>query len=298
MVADVDALVERMDELGVQTIVNLDGRSGDLDENLERYDRRHPGRFVTFTHLNYPLLLGEDHAAGLRMLRRAFDNGAGGVKVWKDLGLSVTDASRGRVAVDDRRLEPVWAAAADAGRPVLIHVAEPRAFFTRPDRHNERVEELRRHPRLQLHRSGTPDFGQLLDEFQRVLAGFRDTTFVAAHLANWGDDLAACARLLDEHPNLHLDTSARLAELGRQPRAAAAFLTRYADRVLFGTDAYPPSAAEMRVWFRALETADEYFPYTSGQPLQGRWQIYGLELDDDVLRSVYAENARRILGRP
>ena len=45
-----------------------------------------------------------------------------------------------------------------------------------------------------------------------------------------------------------------------------------------------------------LETADEYFPYSTAKvPGQGRWQAYGLELPDDVLEKVYHLNAERIV---
>lgn len=46
-------------------------------------------------------------------------------------------------------------------------------------------------------------------------------------------------------------------------------------------------------YFRWLETADEYFEYW-GYPEQGRWEIYGLALPDEILRKVYSENAERI----
>ena len=71
--------------------------------------------------------------------------------------------------------------------------------------------------------------------------------------------------MLRAYPNLHTDFSARIAELGRQPRAAAALFARHSDRIVFGTDHYPPDAATYRRYFRFLETADEHFPYGDGR---------------------------------
>jgi hypothetical protein len=51
-----------------------------------------------------------------------------------------------------------------------------------------------------------------------------------------------------------------------------------------------------RLHFRFLETSDEYFDYPSHASRQGRWQIYGINLDDEVLRRVYRENALRLLS--
>jgi predicted TIM-barrel fold metal-dependent hydrolase len=95
--------------------------------------------------------------------------------------------------------------------------------------------------------------------------------------------------VLDAHPNLYVDISARDYEVGRQPRTAARFLTRYKDRVLFGTD-MERDPAMYRSWWRLLESADEYLP--------GRiwWRYYGLELSSSVLKSLYRDNAKRVLN--
>jgi len=101
--------------------------------------------------------------------------------------------------------------------------------------------------------------------------------------------------LLDENPNLHVDIAARVGELGRQPYSSRAFFMRHAHRILFGAD-LAPDAAMYAVHYRFLETLDESFDYgTEAVPAQGRWQIHGLGLPDDVLRKVYRDNARRLL---
>lgn len=69
----------------------------------------------------------------------------------------------------------------------------------------------------------------------------------------------------------------------------------HADRILFGTDLLPETSM-YRLYFRFLETSDEYFEYPSHASRQGRWNIYGLNLPDDVLKKVYRENALRLLG--
>jgi len=101
---------------------------------------------------------------------------------------------------------------------------------------------------------------------------------------------------MDALPNLLIDISARTPELGRQPYTARAFFLKYADRILFGTDLLPE--VEMyRLYYRFLETADEYFEYPSHVSRQGRWNIYGVFLPDEVLRKVYRENALKLLTK-
>ena len=134
----------------------------------------------------------------------------------------------------------------------------------------------------------------LLEQRDRVIARHPKTTFVAAHLAESSEDLSHVATLLERHPNLHVDISARTAELGRQPYTARAFMIEYADRILFGT-ALLPAVAMYRLHYRFLETADEYFEYPSHASRQGRWNIYGLFLPADVLEKVYRTNALKLL---
>jgi len=297
MVEDVGALLALMDSLDLEAIVNLDGRWGaELEANLDRYDRAHPGRFLTFCHVDW----GEPErlVAGLEA---SAATGARGLKVWKDLGLGVRDEAGALLLPDDPRLADVWAAAGALGMPVLIHTADPVAFWSPLDAENERLEELARHPEWSFHGPGFPSFERLLEAFEAVVAGHPDTTFIGAHVACCAEDLAWVGRMLDAYPNLHLDFSARIAELGRQPRAARRLFVEHVDRVLFGTDVFPPSRQAYETYFRFLETADEHFSY-SPDPAnpwpQGRWRISALDLPHDTLGAIYRGNAARLLGLP
>ncbi len=80
----------------------------------------------------------------------------------------------------------------------------------------------------------------------------------------------------------------------RTPRGSSS--CAIADRILFGVD-QPADPDIYRLHYRFLETMDESFDYGLGRvPRQGRWQIHGLGLPDDVLRKVYRDNAAAILG--
>jgi predicted TIM-barrel fold metal-dependent hydrolase len=134
-----------------------------------------------------------------------------------------------------------------------------------------------------------------MDQFAQTIQSHPRTQFIAAHVGCNAEDLDWVSWLLDAFPNVSIDISARIAELGRKPYSARDFFIAYQNRILFGTDA-PPNREMYQRHYRFLETRDEYFSY-DGQPIpkQGRWQIYGLHLPDRVLRKVYFENARRLL---
>ena len=135
-----------------------------------------------------------------------------------------------------------------------------------------------------------------MDEFAGLIARHPRTIFIGAHVGCYAENLGWVAALLDRCPNFFIDFSARIGELGRQPYSTRRFFVDYADRILFGTDS-GPDVDMYRLYYRFLETDDEYFSY-DGQvvPGQGRWYIYGLYLPDDVLRKVYHANAERVLG--
>jgi predicted TIM-barrel fold metal-dependent hydrolase len=300
-VPDAGALVGLMDELGIETIVNLDGMWGEeLDANLERYDRAYPGRFATFAQWDRALFARDGWAELGAMVAGAFDRGARGLKVWKDLGLHLRDAHGDLVSPDDTRLDPVWEAVAIAERPVTIHVGDPAAFFEPLDERNERLEELLENPDWWSgDRDRFPAFDRILDALEALIARRSDVTWIGAHVLCAAEDLAWVGRILSTYPNANADIAARIAELGRVPRAARALIERHPDRFVFGTDAFPPDAATYAVHRRFFETTDEAFAYDvdpEEPPSQGRWTISGLSLAGDALADLYSANARRLLS--
>jgi predicted TIM-barrel fold metal-dependent hydrolase len=297
---DVDALLELMDEVNLRAVVNLDGLWGnELEANLDRYDRAHPGRFATFCHVDWDAAVasGDVGAAAAASLRESVAVGATGIKVWKDLGLHVRDERGELILPDDPRLAPLWEACADEGVPVFIHTADPVAFFDTVDERNERYEQLLAHPEWSFADAERfPRFERLIDAFEGLVAANPSTTFVGLHVGGYSENLAWVGRMLDTYPNLNVDIAARVAELGRQPRATRELIVSHPDRVLFGIDEFPPARENYAIYLRFLETEDEHFPHANEEvPLMGRWAISGLGLPDDVLRKVYAENALRIV---
>jgi predicted TIM-barrel fold metal-dependent hydrolase len=289
----VDKLVKEMDTLNLRVLVNLSGGTGEsLKKTLAVMKGRYPNRFVVFANLSYDDLntpgYGKRAAARLEQDVR---NGAQGLKIFKNYGMDLKYANGERVHVDDPEFDPVWEKCAELKIPVLIHIAEPSAFFDPWDYHNERWEELREFPQRARPPSKYPPFETLVAERDRMFAKHSRTNFIAAHLAFHGNDLARLERLFDSHPNVYVDIAAVLAELGRQPYSAHDFLVKYQDRVLMGKDIYDVN--EYKWYFRALETRDEYFEYYRKR--HAFWRIYGFQVPDEVLKKIYYENAMKLV---
>lgn len=308
--AKVGELVAAMDALNLGVMVNLSGRGFRRAEGpdgrprfalqdpaylrgmIEVAERVAPGRIVHFTNVDFSRVgspgwpeeavaeLAADVAAGAR-----------GLKIYKGLGMDTRDAAGERIAIDDPRLDPIWAKCAELGIPVLIHTADPRPFWQPKDADNERLYEMIEVPGRWRDPATNVSWDQLIDEQHRLFRRHPRTSFINAHLGWLGHDLARLGRLLDELPNVHTEIGAVLAELGRQPRFAREWFIRYQDRVLFGKDSWEPS--EYPYYFRVLETADDYFPYYRRR--HAFWRLYGLDLPDEVLRKLYYGNALRLI---
>jgi predicted TIM-barrel fold metal-dependent hydrolase len=290
-------LVRVLDAMGVERVVDLDGT---YDEGLRRELDRWSAisdRIIVFAGVR-DQTFSEVEASGeveAERLRRSVAAGARGLKIWKTLGMSVRDRTGTLVAIDDGRLAPLWRAAEVLRVPVLIHVADPVAFFQPLDRRNERWDELRRHPEWHRPAGASPSHAALLAAFQRVLERHPGTTFVAAHLAALAHDLDGLSSLLHRHRNLHVDISASINELGRRPAAARHFFEAHSERIVFGSD-LPPSLHGYMPILRFLETDDVNFSYSTARvPTQGRWRISGINLPDDILERIYTANATRLL---
>jgi predicted TIM-barrel fold metal-dependent hydrolase len=287
-------IVGEMDTLNLQVLVNLSGGTGAELRQRIAFVRQSPapGRMAFFATLDFRDI--DEPGYGRRAAQRLeadLTAGALGLKIFKNLGMTLKRAGGERVRVDDEALDAVWEVCARRGVPVLIHTGEPAPFFETVDPQNERWLELTLHPNRRRPAGEFPPFDALMAERDRLFARHPRTTFIAAHMGFHANDLGRLGRLLDAHPNVHVETGAILAELGRQPRHARSFLIKYRDRILFGKDTY--RASEYPYFWRVFETDDEYFDYY--RDYHAFWKLYGLALPDDVLRRVYYENALALL---
>jgi predicted TIM-barrel fold metal-dependent hydrolase len=245
-----------------------------------------------------------------RELREAARAGAVGVKVWKNLGLWLRDATGRRLAVTDPRLEALWEVAGELGLPIAIHTGDPPAFFAPLTDDNPRIEELRKHPDWWYGGGEFPSLQRLHDELEAVVAAHPGTKFVGLHFGcfmSWGD----VRRMLATYPNYHVDTAAAIADMGRGDVGEVRdIVVDFSERVIFGTDLLRTEPIEMpdlgsqrwdlreyfeRHW-RFFETGESGLEHP--MPDQGAWTVTGLDLPDDVLARLYCENARSVFSLP
>ena len=288
---EVKAIAAEMDALNMAVLVNLSGGSGEtLAQNVRNAEVHAPGRIVHFANVDFNRIDEENFGPNAAaQLEEDFNNGAVGLKIFKNLGMSVFDAAGNRLETDDPRLDPIWAKCGELGIPVLIHTADPAQFWLPQDRFNERWFELKERPNRK--RPAEPTWEELIEEQWNVFRKHPETRFINAHLGWYGNNLGKLGELFDEYPNVYTELGAVVAEFGRQPHTARQFMIDYQDRVLMGKDSWNPE--EYHTYFRVFETADEFFPYYRKR--HAWWMMYGLDLPDEVLRKVYYKNALAII---
>jgi predicted TIM-barrel fold metal-dependent hydrolase len=240
----------------------------------------------------------------VRRIQAAFDRGAVGVKLWKNIGMDLKDGDR-YVMPDDPRFEPILSAIEQAHKVLLGHQAEPlncwlpfKQMTVLSDR-----EYFAQHPQYYMHdHPERPSHESILAARDRMLTAHPDLRFDAVHLASLEWDVERIAQFLDQFPNAVVDMSARTSHLERQavksPQKVRSFLIRYQDRILYGSDQeYGPAEGDTAAiksihdaWFsdwlflataRRLRSPEFPYAYT------------GMHLPKTVLDKIYRLNAER-----
>ena len=292
---DLSSLVSEMNDLNMKVMVNLSGKRGGnerLLSGIKNVKENYPNRFIIFTNVDFSNIDDPNWSENAaKILEEDVKAGANGLKIFKSLGLYHKDKKGNRIAVDDPRIDAVWAKCGELGIPVLIHAADPKPFWSPHDDQNERWLELKLRSGRKRSDTDPAPWEQIIGEQHNVFKKHPNTKFINAHLGWYGNNLDKLSELMDTYPNMYSEIGAVIAELGRQPRRAKEFLTKYQNRVMFGKDSY--NKEEYYTYFRVLETADEYFPYY--KKYHAYWKMYGLDLSDEVLRKIYYKNALNVI---
>jgi predicted TIM-barrel fold metal-dependent hydrolase len=189
-------------------------------------------------------------------------------------------------------MDPLLEKCAELKMPVNIHVADPYWMYEPMDYRNDGLMNAYQW-RLD-NQPGIVGHEGMLEILERTLKRHPNTIFVACHFANCSHDLSRIGKMFDTYPNLYADISARYAETAAIPRFVARFYDKYQDRLVYGTD-MTFGIKTYQFTFRILESSDEHF--YAWDRSSYHWPLYGLALNDRILRKVYRDNALKITGK-
>lgn len=287
--------VQLMDKVGIDKTVILTYETGSAFDSLVQAYKKYEDRFILFCGFDYTGYESEDFGpAAVKELERCFAAGAKGVGELGDKGKGLFYSRPTKafgMHIDDPKMKPLIQKCADLGMPISIHVAEPIWMYQTMDASNDGLMNAFKW-RLD-DQEGIEDHEGMLKILENAVAENPETTFIACHYANSSYDLSLLGKLFDKYPNLYADNSARYAETASIPRTVNKFYTRYADRLVYGTD-MGISEGMYKTTLRILETADEHFYDRNISSYH--WAMHGFDLSPQVLEKVYRENARKILN--
>jgi predicted TIM-barrel fold metal-dependent hydrolase len=293
---DVDDWVKLMDKMNIQkTMVFTYATGKGFDSAVEKYSK-HPDRFELwcgFDYTGYGTTGWQKHA--VQELERCYKKGAKGVGELGDKGegelYSKPTPGKG-LHIDDPQMKPLLEKCAALHIPISIHVAEDEWMYETPDSTNDGLMNAAKW-HVDTNKPGKLGHDALIKSLENAVRDNPSTIFIACHLANSCSNLQVLGDMLDKYPNLYADIAARYGEIAPVPRYAAAFITKYQDRLLYGTDNSPEEHMYLTT-FRILESADEHFYET--EMFNYHWALYGLDLPEEVLEKLYRKNAEKIMN--
>ena len=288
-----------IDKMALVAIQNPEAGSG-LPQALYM-KAQYPDLFYVFAGLNHAQWLSGGRVTTPSLSEQAegfVEMGCDGIKMIEG---KPTSRQRMDIPVTDPYFAEYWARVEELGLPIVWHVNDPEEFWD--------PERLPGWARERNWGYGPEDVQkeQLYAEVDEVLARHPGLKITFAHFYFMSADLERAARFLDEHPTVRFDLAPgieMLYNLSRHPEASGAFFTRYADRIVFGTDLFSSLTVDegrfrTGIIYRWLESADEFrvpggANFLLGPPEDGL--IRGMSLPRDVLIRIYARNFARLAG--
>ncbi len=235
-------------------------------------------------------------ADAIRLLNQNFAQGAIAVKIWKNIGMELKHDGQ-FVFADNPRFQPIYKDIAQHGKTLMSHQAEPDVAWGPPDPSDPSWSYYQENPQWFLYKKqGFPSKQQILEARDHVLAMNPKLRMVGVHLGSMEKSLDNISRHLDCYPNFAIDTAARMEYLMLTPRERVrAFLIKYQDRVLYGTDLdLNPDAnvqEDIKDWQSTYARDWKFLATSDTLDYEGK-KIRGLDLPPAVLRKIFRTNAQ------
>jgi len=227
-----------------------------------------------------------------------FAQGAVAVKIWKNIGEQVKDATGNYVLPDNPAFEPIYKDIAAHNKTLIAHVADPDTIWEPPTPAAPDYSYYTEHPEWYMYnRPNAPSKQAILRARDHLLGQNPNLRVVGAHLGSMEADLNQLGQHLDDYPNFAVGLAARMPYLVMQPRAdMIAFIEKYQDRLLYATDNEFNADADVSKAVRSWENtyAFDWRFFATSDTLQYRdRKVQGLNLPAPVLRKLYHQNAVR-----
>lgn len=230
----------------------------------------------------------------VRALNEDFKNGAIAVKLWKNVGMEIKDANGKYLMPDDPVFDPILQDIQAQDKTLLAHVADPDSGWQKPNPKSPDYEYYRDNPKAYMYgKSGVPKKAEILRARDRMLEKNPDLRVVGAHLGSMESNLTDLGEHLDRYSNFAVDMAARMPYFEMRSRETMiAFITKYQDRLIYGTDIeFSGEPNKTMVELEDVYAHDWRYFATDDVILYKGKPVQGLNLPAGILRKIYHDNA-------
>ncbi len=269
---------------------------------------RHPEQFEMATAFSIKEWDDPDWVANtIAWLDKCFNDGAVGVKVWKNIGMVFRDSNGELVMIDDPKLDTIFSYIEKRGKTLVGHLGEPQNCWLPLDEMivNNDVTYFREHPEYHMYQHPEmPSYEEQIAARDRMLAKHPNLTFMGAHMGSLEHDVDELAKRLDKFPSMSVDLAARIGQVFYQTiedrEKVRNFFIKYQDRLLYATDMGDNGKVEINELQKKMHDTwvlDWQFLVTDEWMTSDRVneKFQGLKLPKEVVDKIYAKNARKWL---
>ncbi len=241
-------------------------------------------------------------------IKRRMDNGASGIKIWKNFGMEIQDGEGNFVMADDERLDPIYDFLSSEKIPMIGHIGEPKNCWLPLKEMTVDSDRsyFSRHPEYHMYLNPEfPGYEAQITARDMILEKHPDLVFVGAHLGSLEWNLDEVAERLEKYPNFHTDLAERICHVQLQSRKdrerVRNFFIRYQDRIMYGSDVIDRNRQEeLNVAEKFKSLWDFHWEYFNTDHLmtapefQGSFK--GLDLPEEVVQKIFVDNAKKMYG--
>ncbi len=274
------------------------------EEVILELQKNYPGRLQYITSFDFKEWGGESFAqSAIDQIQRGLNNGAVGVKIWKNVGFDLHDEKVKFVMIDDPVFDPIFQYLIDNNILLVGHQGEPRNCWlpleemTVDSDRNYFKDHPEYHMFLQKH---YPSYEDQMEARDNMLRKFPELKYVGLHLFSLEWSIDEVAARLEKFPNTKTDVAERVCHLQLQARenreVVRNFCIKYQDRIIYGTDVIDDgntSGEEIAQRFEDLWKFHYKF-FATGEVLHApefKGEFRGLDLPNAVVEKIFRTNA-------
>jgi hypothetical protein len=305
------ALAEQAKEDNFELLtVNVDVNSYPTLEDQERFAlhqiKEFPDRIDFLSAFTLARWDSSDWASHtIATLKKSFDSGALGIKLWKNIGMTYKDSAGQFIMIDNPRFDPVIEFIINEDKTIMAHLGEPKNCWLPLDKmtvNNDR-EYFKNHPEYHMYlHPEYPTYEDQINARDRFVEKYPNMRFVGAHLGSLEWDVDELAKRLDKFHNMAVDMAARIPHLQHQTKLdrkkVREFLIRYQDRIIYATDSGISTDSNAENEKRDLHNTwiNDWKYFVTDNTLTSphvNGEFQGLKLPKEAIDKIYRENARK-----